>query len=42
MDRPKDDKQPHYIHSDELLAAAGLTWTMDVAGERQRVFVAVS
>ncbi len=39
---PKGDKQPHFIHSDELLAAAGLTWTMDVAGERRRVFVVVT
>ena len=38
----KGDKQPHFIHSDELLAAAGLTWTMDVAGERRRVFVVVT
>jgi Uncharacterized conserved protein len=39
---PKGDKQPHFIHGDGLLAAAGLTWTMDVAGERRRVFVVVT
>ncbi|WP_448812132.1 SOS response-associated peptidase [Agromyces bauzanensis] len=38
----RGNKQPHYIHSDELLAAAGLTWTMDVDGERQRVYVVVT
>ena len=39
---PKGAKQPHFIHNDELLAAAGLTWTMDVARERHRVFVVVT
>lgn len=39
---PKGDKQPHFIHGDGLLAAAGLTWTMDVDGERRRVFVVVT
>ncbi|MFH8253019.1 SOS response-associated peptidase [Microbacterium sp. B2969] len=38
----KGSKTPHWIHSDELLAAAGLTWTADVAGERRRVFVVVT
>jgi len=39
---PKGDKQPHYIHGDETLAAAGLTWTAEIKGERQRVFVVVT
>lgn len=38
----KGSKTPHWIHSDELLAAAGLTWTTEVAGERRRVFVVVT
>ncbi|WP_102191348.1 SOS response-associated peptidase [Microbacterium aurantiacum] len=38
----KGAKIPHWIHSDELLAAAGLTWTTEIAGERQRVFVVVT
>ena len=38
----KGSKTPHWLHSDELLAAAGLTWTADVAGERRRVFVVVT
>jgi putative SOS response-associated peptidase YedK len=39
---PKGDKQPHFIHGDGLLAAAGLTWTMDLEGESQRVFVVIT
>jgi putative SOS response-associated peptidase YedK len=39
---PKGDKQPHFIHGDGLLAAAGLTWTMEVDGELQRVFVVIT
>lgn len=38
----KGDKQPHFLHGDGLLAAAGLTWTADVAGERRRVYVVVT
>ncbi|MFT4284586.1 MAG: SOS response-associated peptidase family protein, partial [Protaetiibacter sp.] len=38
----KGDKQPHYLHGDGLLAAAALTWTVDVDGRRQRVFVVVT
>lgn len=38
----KGSKTPHWIHSDELLAAAGLAWTTEVAGERRRVFVVVT
>ncbi|WP_298867722.1 SOS response-associated peptidase family protein [uncultured Microbacterium sp.] len=38
----KGSKTPHWIHSDELLAAAGLTWTTEVTGERRRVFVVVT
>lgn len=44
----KGDKQPHYLYSstaDEhpaLLAAAGLTWTVEIAGDRQRVVVIVT
>lgn len=38
----KGSKTPHWIHSDELLAAAGLTWTAEVAGERKRVFVVIT
>ncbi len=35
-------KIPHYIHSDGLLAAAGLTWTADIGGERRRVYVVIT
>jgi len=36
-------KIPHFIHGNGLLAAAGLTWHMDVGnGARQRVFVVVT
>lgn len=35
-------KQPHFLSGDELLSAAGLTWTADVAGVRQRVTVVVT
>lgn len=38
----KGDKTPHFIYGDGILAAAGLTWTMDVKGERRRVFVVVT
>jgi putative SOS response-associated peptidase YedK len=38
----KGDKTPHYIHAAGVLAAAGLTWTAEVKGERKRVFVVVT
>ncbi|MFB7843648.1 SOS response-associated peptidase [Microbacterium sp. NPDC056052] len=38
----KGAKIPHYLHSDGLLAAAGLTWSMDVRGEQTRCFVVVT
>ncbi len=40
----KGNKQPHFIHAedDALLAAAGLTWTTEIDGERRRVFVVVT
>ncbi|MGN7861435.1 SOS response-associated peptidase [Microbacterium sp. 22303] len=38
----KGAKVPHYLHGDGLLAAAGLTWSMDVRGEQTRCFVVVT
>ncbi|MAO80486.1 MAG: DUF159 family protein [Nocardioides sp.] len=38
----RGDKQPHLIYGDGILAAAGLTWTAEIAGERQRIFVVVT
>ncbi|WP_071642894.1 SOS response-associated peptidase [Microbacterium sp. AR7-10] len=40
----KGDKTPHFLHreDDSLLAAAGLTWSMDVKGEHVRCFVVVT
>lgn len=38
----KGDKTPHYLHGDGLLAAAGLTWSMDVKGEHVRCFVVIT
>lgn len=38
----KGNKQGHFIHADDELAAAGLTWTTNIAGERRRVFVVVT
>lgn len=40
----KGDKTPHFLHGedDSLLAAAGLTWSMDVKGEHVRCFVVVT
>lgn len=39
----KGNKQGHFIHADDSsLAAAGLTWTTEIAGERRRVFVVVT
>lgn len=38
----KGDKTPHFLHGDGLLAAAGLTWSMDVRGERVRCFVVIT
>lgn len=35
-------KTPHFLHSDGLLAAAGLTWHMDVNGEPVRCFVVIT
>jgi putative SOS response-associated peptidase YedK len=31
-----------YLHGDGLLAAAGLTWSMDVRGEQARCFIVVT
>lgn len=39
----KGDKTPHFLHSDHLLAAAGLTWSMELAsGEKSRCFVVIT
>jgi putative SOS response-associated peptidase YedK len=38
----KGAKVPHYLHGDGMLAAAGLTWSMDVNGEPTRCFVVVT
>lgn len=39
----KGDKTPHFLHGDGILAAAGLTWSMELAdGERSRCFVVVT
>ncbi|MGX1932025.1 SOS response-associated peptidase [Microbacterium resistens] len=38
----KGNKVPHFLHGDGLLAAAGLTWSMDVKGEHLRCFVVVT
>ncbi len=39
----KGNKTPHFLHGDGLLAAAGLTWSMELAnGERSRCFVVVT
>lgn len=39
----KSPKTAHYLHGEgDLLAAAGLTWTADVGGQRQRVFVVIT
>lgn len=38
----RGDKQPHLIYGDGVLAAAGLTWTAEIADERQRIFVVVT
>lgn len=38
----KGDKTPHFLHSDGLLAAAGLTWSMDVKGEHLRCMVVIT
>lgn len=38
----KGAKIPHYLHGLGLLAAAGLTWSMDVRGEPTRCFVVVT
>lgn len=38
----KGSKHPHLIAGEGLLAAAGLTWTTEIAGERQRVFVVIT
>lgn len=35
-------KIPHFLHSDGLLAAAGLTWHMPVDGESTRCFVVIT
>ena len=38
----KGRKTPHFLHGDGLLAAAGLTWSMEHAGEKVRCFVVVT
>lgn len=39
----KGDKTPHFLHSDGLLSAAGLTWSMELPnGERSRCFVLIT
>ena len=38
----KSPKTAHFLHGDGLLAAAGLTWTADVDGQRRRVFVVIT
>lgn len=38
----KGHKTPHFLHSDELLSAAGLTWSMDVNGEHVRCMVVIT
>lgn len=38
----KGDKTPHFLHGDELLAAAGLTWSMDLRGEHVRCMVVIT
>jgi putative SOS response-associated peptidase YedK len=38
----KGDKTPHFLNGDGLLAAAGLTWSMDVHGEQVRCFVVIT
>ena len=39
----KGDKTPHFLHGDGLLAAAGLTWSMQLStGERARCFVVIT
>lgn len=38
----RSPKTPHFLHGDGLLAAAGLTWHMNVAGLRTRCFVVVT
>lgn len=38
----KTPKTPHFLHGDDLLAAAGLTWHVNVDGERTRCFVVVT
>lgn len=38
----KGSEQPHLIAGEGLLTAADLTWTTEIAGERQRVFVVIT
>ncbi|MCK2031436.1 MULTISPECIES: SOS response-associated peptidase [Microbacterium] len=38
----KGHKTPHFLHGDGLLAAAGLTWSMEHEGEKVRCFVVVT
>jgi putative SOS response-associated peptidase YedK len=39
----KGDKTPHFLHGDGLLAAAGLTWSMQLpTGESARCFVVIT
>lgn len=39
----KGDKTPHFLHGDGLLAAAGLTWSMQLrTGEHVRCFVVIT
>lgn len=38
------DKTPHFLHAadDSLLAAAGLSWSMEVKAQRTRCFLVVT
>ncbi len=39
----KGDKTPHFLHGDGILAAAGLTWSMELpTGEKSRCFVVIT
>lgn len=39
---PAGDKTPHFVHGDGMLSAAGLTWSMDVAGAPTRCMVVIT
>jgi hypothetical protein len=43
MDRREDSEDPHFLHGDGLLSAAGLTWSMGLPnGEKSRCFVVIT